>query len=349
MPESLGATQKYHDLRRIGAGGMAEVFVAQMTSHPGFTKRVAIKRVLPHVGRNKMFLRMFLDEARLGLLLNHANIVLVLDVGRAGNDVFIVMEFVDGIDIKDVWHAYVERGAMLPLEFALFITVEICRALSYAHNLCDTNGQHLNIVHHDINPSNVLISTHGEVKVVDFGLSTAAMHLVRSESDLVRGKFGYLSPEVALGQGGDARSDIYAAGIMLWEMVTGRRLFDGTDDLASLHMAQAGRVVPPGRLNPDIPPRLDDILMCALARNPDQRFQDARHLGRSLNQVLFDIGRPVSAFEVGDMVGAVRAILAEPPMAAEPTNMERMIEEELGAFRSLHYDESPSPRRPRRG
>ena len=127
-------------------------------------------------------------------MLNHSNIVLVLDVGRAGNDHFIVMEYVDGVDMKQVSEAYVNRGAMPPLEFTLLMAVEICRALSYAHNLSDARGRPLNIVHHDINPANVLLSLQGEIKVVDFGLSTAAMHLQKSDPDVVRGKFGYLSP-----------------------------------------------------------------------------------------------------------------------------------------------------------
>ncbi len=286
---------------------------------------------------------MFMDEARLGLMLNHSNIVLVLDVGRAGNDHFIVMEYVDGVDLKQVEQAYVDRGAMPPLEFTLLIAVEICRALSYAHNLSDAKGRPLNIVHHDINPSNVLLSLQGEVKVVDFGLSTAAMHLQRSDPDVVRGKFGYLAPEIAMGRGADARSDIYSLGIIIWEMVTGQRLFLGQDDLDGLRLARAASVRPPRELNPDIPEDLEKIILCALARDPAGRFQDARHLGRSLTQVLFDLHRPVSLFEVGDMVGAVRTFLEEPQLAPEPTNVERMVEEELDDFRSLEYDGAMGP------
>jgi len=286
---------------------------------------------------------MFMDEARLGLMLNHSNIVLVLDVGRAGNDHFIVMEYVDGVDMKQVSEAYVNRGAMPPLEFTLLMAVEICRALSYAHNLSDARGRPLNIVHHDINPANVLLSLQGEIKVVDFGLSTAAMHLQKSDPDVVRGKFGYLSPEVAMGRGGDARSDIYALGIIIWEMVTGQRLFQGKDDMDGLRLARAAQVRRPSDLNPDIPRDLEQIILCALARDPAERFQDARHLGRSLTQVLFDLRRPVSLFEVGDMVGAVRTFLEEPFPTPEPTNVERMIEEELGNFRSLEYDGAMGP------
>ncbi len=339
----ISGTPKYRGLRRIGEGGMAEVFSARMWTKPGFVKKVAIKRVLPRLGRNKLFLRMFMDEARLGLMLNHSNIVLCLDVGRAGDDHFIVMEYVDGVDLRQATAAYVDRGAMPPLEFTLLIAVEICRALSYAHNLSDARARPLNIVHHDINPSNVLLSLQGEVKVVDFGLSTAAMHLQRSDPDVVRGKFGYLSPEIAMGQGGDARSDIYALGIILWEMVTGERLFQGRDDMEGLRLARAAAVRPPRELNPDIPENLEKIILCALARDPADRFQDARHLGRSLTQMMFDLARPVSLFEVGDMVGAVRAFLAEPQLSPEPTNVERAVERELSQFNSLKYEGEMGP------
>jgi serine/threonine-protein kinase len=323
---------------------MAEVFCAEMLCQPGYVKRVAVKRVLPRLSANKLFLRMFLDEARLGLLLNHSNIVLVLDVGRAGDDYFIVMEYIDGVDLRAVWEAYTERGAMLPLELTLSIMVEICKGLDYAHQLVDTQGRPLYVVHHDINPSNVLLSTSGEVKLVDFGLSEAAVHVQRSDPDVVRGKFGYLSPEAAWGKGADYRSDMYAAAIILWEMVTGQRLFQGQDDMDSLSLAREARVPSPREFSPDIPNSLERIVMRALSKDPTERYRDARVLGRCLNQVLFNIGRPCSAFEIGDMVDAVRAYQREKVEVTDRAAMiERMIEEELDGFESLDYDAESFP------
>ncbi len=336
LPEN---DRKYRVLRQIGEGGMAEVFDAEMFSQPGYSKHVAIKRVLPHLGRNKMFLRMFLDEARLGLLLNHSNIVLVFDVGRAGKDYFIVMEYVDGLDLREIFDAYASRGNLVPPEASLRIMVDICKGLDYAHRLAAANGQPLNVVHHDINPANVLLSKNGEVKLVDFGLSEAAVHVQKSDPDVVRGKFGYLAPEVATGKGADARSDLYAVGIMLFELTTGHRLFLGRDDMESLHMAQEARIPRPSVYNPRMPAALEQLILRALARDPEERYQNARRLGRAMTNVLFEMGQPVSSFDIGEMVEVIRSVKYEDENTSQrKRRIEKMIEEELVRFESLEYD-----------
>ena len=318
---------------------MAEVFDAEMLSQPGYSKHVAIKRVLPHLAQNRMFIRMFLDEARLGLLLNHSNIVLVFDVGRAGRDFFIVMEYVDGLDMREVFETYAARGSLVPLEVSLSIMLEICKGLDYAHRLTDNSYQPLNVVHHDINPANVLLSKNGEVKLVDFGLSEAAVHVQKSDPDVVRGKFGYLAPEVATGKGADARSDLYAVGIVLFELVTGHRLFLGRDDMESLSMAQEARIPRPSVYNPRIPGSLEQLILRTLAPNPDERFQNARRLGRGINRVLFELGRPASAFDIGEMVEVIRSVKSEDENTSQrKLRIEKMIEEELVRFESLEYD-----------
>ena len=318
---------------------MAEVFAAEMLSQPGYVKRVAIKRVLPHLSRNRVFIQMFLDEARLGLLLNHANIVMVVDVGRAGSDYFIVMEYVDGLDLREVIEAYTTRGNLVPLELTLQIAVEICKGLDYAHRLTDSANVPLNVIHHDINPSNVLLSQNGEVKLVDFGLSEAAVHAQKSDPDVVRGKFGYLSPEVATGRGADSRSDIYAVGIILFEMVTGHRLFLGKDDMESLRLAQEARIPRPASFNPRIPRSLERVVLRALSRDPSTRYQNARRLGRSLTKVLFELGTPASSFDVGEMVDVIRSVKMEDENTSQRhERIEAMIMEELGRLESLVYD-----------
>ncbi len=318
---------------------MAEVFDAEMLSQPGYSKHVAIKRVLPHLGRNKMFIRMFLDEARLGLLLNHSNIVLVFDVGRAGKDYFIVMEYVDGLDLREIFDAYANRGNLVPLEVSVSIMLEVCKGLDYAHRLTDSLSRPLNVIHHDINPANVLLSKNGEVKLVDFGLSEAAMHVQKSDPDVVRGKFGYLAPEVATGKGADARSDLYAVGIVLFELVTGHRLFLGRDDMESLHMAQEARIPRPSVYNPRMPASLEQVILRTLAREPMERFQNARRLGRALTKVLFEMGQPASSFDVGEMVEVIRSVKYEDENTSQrKRRIEKMIEEELVRFESLEYD-----------
>lgn len=330
--------KKYQVLRKIGEGGMAEVYIADMLCQPGYSKRVAVKRVLPKLAQNHRFIRMFLDEARLGLLLNHSNIVHVFDVGRANGSYFIVMEYVNGVNLKEVHEFYTSRHALIPLEHTVAVTVEICRGLDYAHRLIDREGNLLHVVHNDINPANVLLSENGEVKLVDFGLSEAAVHVEKTDPDVVRGKFGYLSPEAAWGHGTDSRADIYAAGIILYEMLTGVKLFRGKTDLDSLNLAREARVPSPRQYNPDIPPSLEQVIYYALAKNPNDRCPNARQLGEALSQVLFEIGRPVDSFGVGDLVTMVRTHNRS-ERSERAALIEMMIEEELMGFESLDYDD----------
>ncbi|WP_428261934.1 serine/threonine protein kinase [Haliangium sp.] len=328
-------------LRRIGEGGMAEVYLAEMRCQPGYNKRVALKRVLPRLAGNERFLRMFLDEARLGLLLNHANIVHVFDVGRAGDAYFIVMEYVNGINLKEMLKRQAERQTLLPVEMSVFLAIEICRGLDYAHHLIDRDGTPLNVVHHDVNPANVLLSVNGEVKLVDFGLSEAAVHVERTDPDIVRGKFGYLSPEAAYGMGGDARSDVYAAGIVLYEMLTGTRLFEGKTDIEAIQLARAAEIPRPSEVNADIPRALEEVLYRALAREPQERFQQARAFGRALTDVLFELGRPINAFAIGGLVEVVRDELRG-ERSERAALIELMIEEELLQIDSLDFGPGPA-------
>ncbi|MEM9487714.1 MAG: serine/threonine-protein kinase [Myxococcota bacterium] len=332
------AEKKYQVLRKIGEGGMAEVYIADMLCQPGYSKRVAVKRVLPKLAQNHRFIRMFLDEARLGLLLTHSNIVQVFDVGRANGSYFIVMEYVNGVNLKEIYEFYIARHSLVPVELSVAVVVEICRGLDYAHSLTDRDQNLLKVVHNDINPANVLLSESGEVKLVDFGLSEAAVHVEKTDPDIVRGKFGYLSPEAAWGRGTDSRTDVYAAGIILYEMLTGVRLFRGETDLNSLNLAREARVPPPRQYNPEIPSSLEQVLYYALAKNPDDRCPTARQLGQALSHILFEVGHPVDAFSVGDMVSMVRHH-SRSERSERAALIEMMIEEELMGFESLDYSD----------
>ena len=296
------AQQRYKVLEKIASGGMAEVFRAESAGLEGFKKTVAIKRVLPHLSEKKQFIGMFLDEARLSAHLSHSNCVQVFDIGVGDNTYFIVMEFVDGADLKAVIEHQKKTGKPFPLEEACLICVRLCEGLSYAHELVDAKGQNLGIVHRDMSPPNVLITRHGEVKIVDFGLAKANSQLEQSEPGIIKGKFSYLSPEAALGHPVDARTDIFAIGIILWELLAGRRLFIGESDLETVRQVQAARVPSIRRLNPQVPPELDAMVAKALARDPNQRYQAARDLGRDLNSIMFHFGRAVSSFDIAAMV-----------------------------------------------
>ena len=220
----MAEEQKYRILRKLDAGGMAAVFLAESESIKGFKRRVAIKRILPHLTKNKRFVQMFLDEARLSLQLQHANIVSVFDIGKADNTFFIVMDFIDGANLKNIIEVRKKRGELIPMEQAIYIVREVCEGLAYAHDQRDLEtGEALGIVHRDVSPPNILISRRGEIKLTDFGLAKATSQLEQTDPGVVKGKFSYLSPEAASGLEVDSRADIFSAGIILWELLTDRK------------------------------------------------------------------------------------------------------------------------------
>ncbi|HEX3598140.1 MAG TPA: serine/threonine-protein kinase [Polyangiaceae bacterium] len=294
--------QRYRIIERIAAGGMAEVYRAESAGLEGFKKVVAIKRVLPHLAEKKQFIGMFLDEARTSAHLSHSNCVQVFDIGVGDNTYFIVMEFVDGSDLKAIIEHRRSRGQKIPIEAASLMCLKICEGLAYAHDAVDTKGKKLGIVHRDMSPPNVLITRHGEVKIADFGLAKANSQLERSEPGIIKGKFSYLSPEAAMGEAVDHRTDIFAIGIMLWEMLAGRRLFLGETDLDTVRQVQAARIPSLSQLNSEVTPELERIVQKALARDVSHRYQSARDLGRDLNTHLYRVGKAVSSFDIAGLV-----------------------------------------------
>jgi serine/threonine-protein kinase len=298
--------QRYKVLEKIAAGGMAEVYRAESAGLEGFKKIVAIKRVLPHLSEKKQFIGMFLDEARVSAHLSHSNCVQVFDIGVGDNTYFIVMEYVDGSDLKGVIEHRRKQNQPFPVEEACLICVRICEGLAYAHELVDGKGENLHIVHRDMSPPNVLITRHGEVKIVDFGLAKANSQLERSEPGIIKGKFSYLSPEAAKGLAVDGRTDIFAVGIILWELLAGRRLFMGESDLETVRMVQSARVPSIREINPNVPPELERVMMKALTEDPNQRYLRARDFGAALNELLFKLGRSVSSFDIAKLVEPIR-------------------------------------------
>src|SRR6201992_2448292 len=299
--------QRYRVVEKLESGGMAEVFRAESEGLQGFRKQVAIKRVLPHLSSKKKFISMFLDEARLSAQLTHSNCVQVFDIGVGDSAFFIVMEFVDGANLKAIIEHIKKIGRDFPVEAAVHISLEICKGLSYAHELTDNNGVPLYIVHRDMSPPNVLVTKHGEVKIVDFGLAKANSQLEKSEPGIIKGKFSYLSPEAAMGQDVDARTAILAVGIILWELLAGQRLFLGETDFQTVKKVQASQVPSISQINKRGAPELERILGKALARDPAQRYRTARDLGLDLSKFMFKNAVPVSTFDVASLVqGAMK-------------------------------------------
>ncbi len=336
----MAVEQRYRVVDRLEAGGMAEVFRGEALSVQGFKKQVAIKRVLPHLAQNKSFISMFLDEARLGARLSHANIVTVFDIGAADETFFIVMEFIDGCNLKAVMEHFRQMGRRIGVKESVYLCMETCRGLSYAHELVGDEGEELNIVHRDISPPNILLSKRGEIKVTDFGLAKATTQLEKTDPGVVKGKFSYLAPEAALGENVDARADIFALGIVLWEMLAGRRLFLGETDYQTVKLVQQADVPSLSRLNPEVDTDLEAVLGKALARDPRERFQSAREFGDALAGYLFGKQMKVTSYDVANIVKEVieRKKTARAPQ--EASIIDRLIQEELLRFTSLD-DMSP--------
>jgi serine/threonine-protein kinase len=325
--------QRYHLIEKLEAGGMAEVFLGEAASVQGFKKRVAIKRVLPHLASHTSFIGMFLDEARLGARLSHANIVSVFDIGKSDNTYFIVMEFVDGTNLKKIMETLRLKRHTFPLKDAIYIAMETCRGLSYAHELLDEDGHPLELVHRDVSPPNILISKRGEVKVTDFGLAKARTQLERTDPGVVKGKFSYLSPEVAKGQPIDARADIFALGVCLWEMLAGRRLFLGDTDYETVQAVSAARVPSLVGLHAEVDPQFDGLVRRALAKNPADRYQTTREFGDALASYLFHHQMKVTSYDIANLVKAV--LERQKSVPPQPMMIDTMIQEELARFTSL--------------
>jgi serine/threonine protein kinase len=275
---------RYEVIRRLARGGMAEVFLARSSGPADFAKTVVLKRVLPGLGADRRIVRMFLDEARTAALLHHSNIVQIFDFGEVDGEYFIVMELLEGLSLAAVLDQLQARGAALPLDGALVVARDVCAGLHYAHEQTGPGGGPLGIVHRDVSPQNVMITWHGEVKLVDFGIAKAAHNLARTVTGMLKGKVRYMSPEQAGGGAVDRRSDVFSLGVVLWELTVGQRLVRGQTELETLQ-ALAGQDVPaPSTFRPGYPPALEEIVLRALQREPAARFQTARALQEALER-----------------------------------------------------------------
>ncbi|HEX5856215.1 MAG TPA: protein kinase [Thermoanaerobaculia bacterium] len=284
---SPGAFGRYQLLEKIGSGGMAEVFKARMSGEQGFEKIVAIKRIVPHMATNAEFVTMFVDEAKLAAQLNHNNITHIYDLGKVDAWHYIAMEYVEGKDLRTLLRLGKERGFPLPAELALFMTAKIANALDYAHRRPAPDGSELNLVHRDVSPQNILISDEGDIKLCDFGIAKAASKVSTTMSGALKGKLQYMSPEQAWGKRLDRRSDIFSLGSVLFEMLTGAPPFEGDTEMSILESVRAGDVVSPTSRGAEVPKRVDQIVLKALAKNPQERYQNASEFEKDLHAVLY--------------------------------------------------------------
>jgi serine/threonine protein kinase len=289
VAERNTAFGKYILLERINVGGMAEVYKAKTVGVEGFEKIVAIKRILPSVAEDEEFIEMFVDEAKITSQLSHANLAQTFDLGKIDDTYYIAMEYVSGKDLRAVFERMKRRGERMPPPLCAYAMARVCEGLDYAHRKRDPNGSELNIVHRDVTPQNIVLSFEGEVKLIDFGIAKAANKITKTQAGILKGKFGYMSPEQVRGLPLDRRSDIFAAGVVLYELCTGERLFAGSSDFSVLEKVQQAKVTPPSQVEPSIPPKLERVMLKALAREPEDRYQQAADLAADLTRFLLEL------------------------------------------------------------
>lgn len=361
-PQRFG---RYTLLRPLSTGGMGEIFLARLEGAQGFEKLCVIKKILPHLAEDKDFVNRFVDEARILVKLSHGNIAQVLDMGLHEAAPYIALEFIDGKDLRRVVARAQERALQLPLSFILYVTTRLLDALAYAHRKRGDDGKELNLVHRDVSPQNILISYEGEVKVIDFGLAKSALSSTRTHPSIVLGKFLYMSPEQARHQTVDRRSDLYAVGLCLYELIAGKGPFDGVSPGELMATVANPKILPLSQAEPLCPPALSEVVMKALAADPTQRFQTAEELRGRLLTILLEIdpsAGPETATRfmteafateyqgerklLADLSEQARALGDAPHVPEEETldPSNRSVTREVAAMPALTLDEVPQAR-----
>ena len=285
-PEEFGP---YTIFEELGAGGMASVHRAETRGLAGFTRTVALKRMLPQCAVSTDFVASFVREARIASHLRHINVAQTYELGKVDGTYFIAMELVAGKNLRQVLRHCAQMTGPMPVAVTLNVLNQICDALDYAHNLCDETGQPLGIIHRDVSPSNIIVSDDGVVKLIDFGIAKASAAGMQTTSGMLKGKFGYMAPEYIAGSI-DARADLWAVGVIAHELLTNRPLFTARDDMETLVRVRDMAIKPPSARNAKIPPEIDDLVMTALTRDPAQRWQQATALRTALTTMTKRLG-----------------------------------------------------------
>jgi serine/threonine protein kinase len=266
---------QYTSLERIKAAGMAEIFTAVRQEDGQF---VTLKRILPVLANDEDFIQMFADEAQVMSRFSHPNLPVFYDFGKDDLGLFLTMEHIEGCELSEI-------KQRLPYGLVAFIGAKVASALAYAQSLLDKEGQSIELIHRNICPSNVMVSTQGEVKLIDFGMSKFSSQIHSTKAGIIKGKFGYMSPEQTLGKRLDPRTDIFALGIVLYELLSGKRLFLGDSDFETLELARAAQIPSLKDLRKDVPEKLESIIYQCLARDPSNRYQQASELAEDLQAI----------------------------------------------------------------
>lgn len=334
---------KYLLLERVNVGGMAEVFKAKTFGVAGFERIVAIKRILPNMVEDDEFIKMFIDEARIAVQLNHANVAQIYELGQQGGNYYIAMEYVPSRDLRTLLDRMRQSGSLMPIPQAAYVASKICEGLDYAHRKKDPLGKPMNIIHRDVSPQNVLLSYDGEVKIIDFGIAKAANRASKTQAGVLKGKFGYMSPEQVRGLAIDHRSDIFAVGVLLYEMLTGERLFVGESDFSTLERVRNAEVLPPTTYNKKISSELEDIVLRSLAREAGDRYPWAADLAEDLQRFMIADRSIFSAKRLSEFMHETYA----PEIALEQAKMEEYLK--VSAPPEMMQEMHPDPVDPQLG
>ena len=345
---AMSRTVRYRLLNKIAHGGMAEIFLAFQVGAEGFEKQVVLKRILPALAADPSFVRMLVDEAHIASTLNHSNLVQVLDLGKSGDEFFLVLEFVDGWSLEHVRRRAQKARLKLPLPLALYVVGALCRALAYVHTR-KRDGRPLGIVHRDVNPQNVLLSREGEVKLADFGIAKAIGKREKSATGVIKGKFAYMSPEQSIGADLDARSDLFSVGTLLYILTTGKKPFEGTTDLDLLMQVRKARFEKPSTLVKDFNPDVERFITRALRADRERRWQTAEQMADRIDAILLKLGQaggPAALKRWLENLSAKDGVKA-PAEIAEPTTVTGTIQLgtrdlELQDVSSLQTDTGPT-------
>jgi serine/threonine protein kinase len=336
MPPPLG---KYRLLRLLATGGMAEVYLARQAGAAGFQKQVCLKRILPHLARDKQFVEMFLNEARVASQLDHPNIVSIFDLGESNGSYFIAMEFIDGPTLRAVALRAAELNELLPAAEVLRIVSQAAGGLHYAHELPGPDGRPLGLVHRDVSPDNLLVHRNGTVKIVDFGIAKAAGSTGNTATGTLKGKVAYMAPEQLRGEPTDRRADVFSLGVVLYELLAGHRPWDAPTEVALIARILNEEPQPLQAVREDATPALWTIVERALAKDPGQRHQTCQELQADLEQYLVSLGQSATSSRLADFVRAYSpppALMQEGPAA----------EAELRALQEQAFDAVSSPSMP---
>jgi serine/threonine-protein kinase len=309
-PRALEPVGRYQLIELLGVGGMAEVFKARCSGPGGFERTVVVKRILRANCEDPEFLSMFVAEAKILGMVHHPNVVQVYDFGEADGTLFLVLEYVDGPSMLRLIHALRAMERHIPPAIAAHFAYEVCRALDYVHTLKGSDGEPLNVIHRDVTPSNIVLTSSGALKLLDFGVAKFRASEARSQHGTVKGKPAYLAPEMLESENIDGRSDLFSLGVVLHELLTQAALFGSDNDLVTLRKVMQMPIPKPSELRPDVPPELDAVVMKALERDPARRYQKASDMAHDLNE--FVLSSRLHMGEVERLVGDVLAQMAQP-------------------------------------